>query len=77
MLTIVSTAKIKKCIIKEECADLAFDGLDLSADQYKQIASYIKAGDLLELVIQPIQAELFGDQPEEKPAKKTKKTDAA
>ena len=71
MLEIVSTAKIKKCVIKEECADLSFDGLNLSAEQYKQIASYIKSGDVLELVVRPIQGELFE---EEKPKKRGRKT---
>ena len=60
-MKIVSTAKIKECKIQPQCGDIRFDGFDLSAAQYKEIADLVKARSTVELTIEPWQKDLFGE----------------
>ena len=60
-MKIVSRATIKECKIKAECADLKFEGLQLTGEQYRQVSELIEGAERVEVTIQPVQGRLPGE----------------
>jgi hypothetical protein len=54
-------AIVKDCKITDECGKLNFSGSDFTPDQYKLIAKLVKTKAAVNLVLQPIQEELFDE----------------
>ena len=55
---IASMAVIKKAEIKPECGNLSFDGFDFTAEQYEQVADWVKGKERLLVTIEPMQGRL-------------------
>ncbi len=51
------TGTIKSCTVKPECADLRFDGLQFTPEQYQQIARWVSGKCSLVIRLRPVQAE--------------------
>lgn len=50
---------IKACTIKPECADLRFDGLNLTVADYERVAEWVKHKELLVVTMKPAQTDMF------------------
>lgn len=59
---ITTTGTIKKCTINPACADLSFDGLQLTQDDYRLVADWIKNHEEITLTIKPANNGLFDSQ---------------
>ena len=59
MQKVVLSAKIKKCEIVE--GKLEFDKLNLTSNECKQIKIWADGGDHLQIVLELLQGELFGE----------------
>ena len=57
---ISSLAVIKEAKIKPSCGDLSYSGFDFTAEQYQQIADWVKDKEQLMVTMQPIQRNLPG-----------------